>query len=522
MYLDFYGFRAEPFHITPDPDFLYLSPSHKEALAAIIYGVQQRKGFITITGEVGLGKTTVVRTYLERYDRQSIKTVLVFNANVSFKGLLRVIYRELGLDPPDLDPYEMVHELHTLLIKEYQDGWNVVLIIDEAQNMPVETLENLRMLSNLESTKDKLLQIILIGQTELENLLNLKQLRQLKQRIAIRTSLRPLTPKESADYIRHRLSLVQTEPRELFTQKALDLIIQEAQGIPRKINILCDNAFITGFGYGRKTITPKIVREVIHDLEGRPHPKSRSIKRLITASLSVAALAGVVLWQPQLPRTAWTWVQEGAQRVQSWRGGVDGVSVNPSEKARGPDGSRTTPPTTGPSSLGPDAEGQRIVKPLPLANPVSSPSQENAPARDSSAMTPPRDTKPHTEPMKPTPGSPPDPRASVRSGERSGPVPRPSTGLAILEKDQPAGSWSRFEPTSGLLPSHAIDPEMVRLTQTRKSGSLPAPSAAGPVRETASTSPPTDGSAPSRPSSAVIPQPDPGRVIEWILNKRRR
>ncbi len=210
MYLDFYGFRAEPFHITPDPDFLYLSPSHKEALAAIIYGVQQRKGFITITGEIGLGKTTIVRSYLERYDRTHIKTVLVFNANVSFTGLLRVIYRELGLEPPDLDPYEMVHHLHTVLIKEYQDGWNVVLIIDEAQNMPVETLENLRMLSNLESTKDKLIQIILIGQPELENTLNLHQLRQLKQRIAIRTTLKPLTPKESVDYIRHRLALVQS------------------------------------------------------------------------------------------------------------------------------------------------------------------------------------------------------------------------------------------------------------------------------------------------------------------------
>lgn len=367
MYLDFYGFRAEPFHITPDPDFLYLSPSHKEALAAIIYGVQQRKGFITITGEIGLGKTTIVRSYLERYDRSRIKTVLVFNANVSFTGLLRVIYRELGLEPPDLDPYELVHHLHTILIKEYQDGWNVVLIIDEAQNMPVETLENLRMLSNLESTKDKLIQIILIGQPELENTLNLHQLRQLKQRIAIRTTIKPLTPQESLDYIRHRLSLVHSTPREVFTSGALELIIKEAQGIPRKINIICDNAFITGFGYGRKPVTEQIVREVIADLEGRTQIPRRRGRKIALAGLCAFVLAVALLRYPEAPRAALMWVVDGVKRVQSLTGSAGALSP-----AKGlsevPSKATETPENTAPRAApGLDSEGHRIVKPLPFS-----------------------------------------------------------------------------------------------------------------------------------------------------------
>lgn len=315
MYLDCYGLNREPFHITPDPDFLFLGSSHKEALAAIIYGIQQRKGFIAVTGEVGLGKTTIVRTFLQRYDPERIKTVLVFNANVSFHGLLRVIYQELGLSPPSDEPFEMVQHLHSVLIEEYRAGWNVVLIIDEAQNMPVETLENLRMLSNLESTKDKLIQIALIGQPELEAILARRELRQLRQRIAIRTTLKPLRPSESLDYITHRLSLAgRTKDEPLFSKSALRLVVKYAQGIPRRINILCDNALVTGFGYGRKTISAKIVREVIGDLEGK---RKRRFGWAAGSAILLASLAvAVIFWSPY----GKAWRRVVGERFAEWIG----------------------------------------------------------------------------------------------------------------------------------------------------------------------------------------------------------
>ena len=292
MYLSHFNLKREPFHITPDPYFFYLSPSHKEAFASMIYGLKNKKGFVAVIGEVGLGKTTVLRAFLEQYGQKTkIKTIFVFNSNVSFKGLLKIIYAELGYPLPGRgemwetsellfqyaeegpetsdEIFELVQHLHAHLIKEFEDKTNVILIIDEAQNMPVQTLENLRMLSNLETATDKLLQIFLIGQPELERTLNKKELRQLKQRIAIRAILKPLSEKESLDYIQHRLKKAGAEGTEIFTRAALKTIAKLAQGTPRKINILCDNALITGFGYGKSSINAKIIKEVNEDLEGR-------------------------------------------------------------------------------------------------------------------------------------------------------------------------------------------------------------------------------------------------------------
>ena len=269
MYANFYNLKKEPFNVTPDPEFLFLSQSHKDAMGAIIYGVEKKKGFITITGEVGVGKTTILRAYLERVCRKQLKIVYVFNANVSFKGLLKTIYSELGIDIKKDDTYEMVNQLQQVLIEEYKQGCSVVLIIDEVQNMPVETQENLRMLSNLETSTDKLIQIIMVGQPEFEDLLDLKELRQLKQRIAVRAEIRPLTQEESMAYIQHRLtkSAGNGNDTPIFTKGALKLIINKAKGTPRVINILCDNALITGYGYQKKPITSKIVKEVISDFK---------------------------------------------------------------------------------------------------------------------------------------------------------------------------------------------------------------------------------------------------------------
>src|SRR5512145_1792034 len=177
MYLNFYKLKKQPFHITPDPEFLYLSPSHKEAMSAIIYGISQRKGFVAIVGAVGSGKTTILRSYLEKTEKKHLKLIYVFNARLTFKELLQTIYQELGLPVGETGVLGMINRLNEILIEEYKQGNTVVLIVDEAQNMPIDTLENLRMLSNLETSKDKLIQIVLVGQPEFETTLNLDRLR---------------------------------------------------------------------------------------------------------------------------------------------------------------------------------------------------------------------------------------------------------------------------------------------------------------------------------------------------------
>ena len=272
MYQNFYHLRKEPFHITPDPEFLFLSPSHKQALGSIIYGVRNKKGFIVITGEVGVGKTTILRSYLEGVAKQKTKIIYIFNSNVTFKNLLKTIYKELGLDAKTGDVVEMLNDLYQVLMEEYKQGNTVLLIVDEAQNMPIETLENLRMLSNLETSKDKLLQIVLIGQYEFEEILNLYELRQLKQRIVIRSTIIPFNEQESRAYIKHRLAKAALNTSPVFTQGALKRIVKGAKGIPRNLNILCDNALITGFGYKTKPVNTKIVNEVITDFNGEEKP----------------------------------------------------------------------------------------------------------------------------------------------------------------------------------------------------------------------------------------------------------
>jgi len=268
MYLSYYHLKKQPFHITPDPEFLYLSPSHKEALAGIIYGIEQRKGFIAIVGAVGVGKTTILRSYLESADRSHLKIIYVFNANLSFEGLIRTIYQELGIPAGGGDVLELVNGLYEVLIEEYKNGTTIVLVVDEAQNMPVDTLENLRMLSNLETSKDKLIQIVLVGQPEFEEKLNLSSLRQLKQRLAVRSTILPLTRVESIEYIKFRLHKAGSNSQSVFTNSALKRITARAKGIPRIINILCDNALVTGFGYQRKPVPGKVAAEIIRDLDG--------------------------------------------------------------------------------------------------------------------------------------------------------------------------------------------------------------------------------------------------------------
>lgn len=301
MYLNYYNMARTPFHITPDPEFLYLSPSHKEALGAIIYCISKKKGFVSVIGEVGTGKTTIIRSYLARTQRSKVKPIYVFNPSVSFAELLKTIFRELGIEPHNENVYDMVEQLHTVLIREFEQQHNIVLIIDEAQNMPVATFERLRILSNLETPKEKLLQIILVGQPELAEKLAGKQLRQLNQRLAIRATLLPLSPRDSRDYILFRLAKVTPTPNDIFSNGALKRIIKAAQGSPRMLNILCDNALVAGFGYQQQRITGRIVKQVIADFEGKRRSPFFFWKHALLFGvliLGVGTLAGLHAFSP--------------------------------------------------------------------------------------------------------------------------------------------------------------------------------------------------------------------------------
>ena len=293
MYLDFYLLKKEPFHVTPDPEFLFLSPSHKAALRALVYGVEERQGFVALLGEVGLGKTTILRSYLERVDQSQLKPIHLLHPNLSFRELLHTLCQECGLEGTTENIAETITRLHHVLIGEYQQGRNVALLVDEAQHMPLETLEQLLLLSNLETSTQKLLQIVLVGQPELEAKLNAQALRQLKQRLVIRATIVPLTAEESRDYILYRLAKVRLADNPIFTRGALQAIITQAQGIPRVLNILCTNALIQGFINGQPRISVKIAQEVIAEYTGK---KPRQGWRPWVAVAGALALLAVWHW----------------------------------------------------------------------------------------------------------------------------------------------------------------------------------------------------------------------------------
>lgn len=269
MYKKFYNLKENPFSVTADPDFFYSSPRHDEAISHLSYGIQERKGILVITGEIGTGKTTLCRTLLTRLDKQ-IKTALILNPNFSEIQLLQIILKDFGLQSASKDKYILINTLNEFLIDESNQGNNVCLIVDESQNLGVRQLEQIRLLSNLETTKDKLLQIILVGQPELCDKLKLTSLRQLNQRIAVRFHLTPLNKNEIHNYVLHRLRIASHDQKIIanFTDEAIRLIYEISAGTPRLINILCDRALLAGFSTNNKTIDEKIItnssREVIH------------------------------------------------------------------------------------------------------------------------------------------------------------------------------------------------------------------------------------------------------------------
>jgi len=295
MYLQFFGLREAPFNPTPDPKFLFQSTRHREALAQLLYGVRERKGFIVLTGEIGTGKTTLLRTLLERLD-QHTSVAYVHNTALSIEGLLEYVLQDWGVKSTATTQAQRLFELNEFLIEQHRSGLSPVLVIDEAQNLTVPTLEAVRLLSNFETNNQKLMQILLVGQPELRDKLNAPELRQLKQRIGLRCHIAPLSPEEARLYIRHRLRVAGATDAGLFTDAAVHRIVEYSQGIPRVINIIGDHCLLSGFADSKRRIDTGVVREAVEYLEDGERPKwrrNRDTRLVPTRGAVWAARAGV-------------------------------------------------------------------------------------------------------------------------------------------------------------------------------------------------------------------------------------
>ena len=292
MYNSFYGFKERPFQLVPNPAYLYLSRSHEEAMAHLVYAISQGDGFVEITGEVGTGKTTLARALLENLDERT-EAAYIFNPNLDSLQLLKAINAEFGVDSTGSSAKELIDTLNDFLMKKRMEGTKVVLIIDEAQNLNKDVLEQLRLLSNIETTTSKLIQIVLVGQPELGEMLDSPELRQLGQRITLTCYLTPLTCKETKEYIDHRIQVASQKAEVRFTRGALRAIYRYSGGIPRLINISCDRALLTAYGLNRKKITGPIARASIKELAARGYAKGLSLQRRRRLSFSMGVLLAV-------------------------------------------------------------------------------------------------------------------------------------------------------------------------------------------------------------------------------------
>lgn len=269
MYCTFFGFRESPFNITPNPRFLFMSDQHREAFGHLIYAVESRAGFVELTGEVGTGKTTLLRTFLNRLDSEGHRTALIFNPCLSSLELLQSVNREFGLTWKGGSRMKLLQGLNTFLLEQKTAGRRVVLVMDEAQNLSPEVLEQIRLISNLETETDKLIQIVLSGQPELLSVLGREELRQLNQRITVRYHLLPMDFESMRRYIDHRMELAGHYRAAEFSEGALKRIYRYSGGVPRLVNIACDRSLLIAFTEESRLITGQMAAQAVSEIVGR-------------------------------------------------------------------------------------------------------------------------------------------------------------------------------------------------------------------------------------------------------------
>lgn len=309
MYLDFYGLKEKPFGLTPDTRFLFLSRNHQEVFAHLWYGLHQGSGFIALSGEIGTGKTTMLRALLARLDDNAWRSALIFNPPLTATSLLHEILREFGLpcDDEEMDPAQLVRSLNEFLLKEAAAGFSVLLILDEAQNLQPEVLEEIRLLSNLETESRKLLHIILAGQPELRYMLKKPELRQLDQRISVRYHSQGMDEADTCRYIRHRIKCAGGGETTIFHPKALRKIFRYSKGVPRLINILCDRSLLLGFTSSRKLITSGMVSKAISELQSDSGRFSQLVRN---PALQLFCLVSLLLSQAVWILSQFLWAKD--------------------------------------------------------------------------------------------------------------------------------------------------------------------------------------------------------------------
>jgi type II secretory pathway predicted ATPase ExeA len=298
MYTEYFGFREKPFNVTPDPRFFYSNAVYQEAYASLLYGIRERKGFVVLTGEVGTGKTTLLRRLMANLD-ESIHFVFFYNTTLTFEELLTFVCEDFGLQAEGKTSLQKIQLLNAFLLSCLQQGGTGVLLIDEAQNLSDDVLENLRLLSNLETSSEKLLQVVLVGQPELEKKLAQPRLRQFRQRVAIQARLDVLKDREIGPFIFHRLRLVGYESSDLFPPQTIDRICKYARGTPRLINVICDNALLLAYGTEQKVVSVEMIEEVAHDLRLKIEPAGGRDDTAATSRAEPTVLPPVVLPTPE-------------------------------------------------------------------------------------------------------------------------------------------------------------------------------------------------------------------------------
>ncbi len=306
MYLDFHGFREKPFNLTPDPRFIFLSKKHKEAFAHLLYGINNRVGFIVLTGEVGSGKTTVLRALLSQLDPDHYRTALIFNPSLSPTELLQTVNREFGIPTDVSDKSSLLDGLNLFLLQQNSEGRIVVLAIDEAQDLETPVLEQIRLISNLETDREKLIQIVLAGQPEFIQILNRDEMRQLGQRITVRFHLRPMDFQDTVRYINHRLEVAGGRGGALFSTGALKRIYAYSMGLPRLVNAACDRVLLTGYTRDATRVTAGIAAAGIKDIRRNTAThiwKWRLV--LIPTMVVLAALFAAILYFKQPEMIQW-------------------------------------------------------------------------------------------------------------------------------------------------------------------------------------------------------------------------
>ncbi len=267
MYKKFFGLKENPFNVNPDPRYLFLTGNTQEALACLTYGIETRKGFILLTGEVGTGKTTLINKLLEWLHKERVFTAFVFNPRLSVSQFFDFMMADFGIPCETHQKGQMLLKLNQWLLERYQAGERAVLVVDEAQNLSPQMLEEIRLLTNLETSTEKLLQIVLAGQPELEQKLNQPQLRQLRQRITLRAKTRQLTLEETHGYIVERMRIAGAENPDVFSPEAVEAVHRYARGIPRVTNLLCEHALVSSFVDQKNPVPPEIVEEVARDFD---------------------------------------------------------------------------------------------------------------------------------------------------------------------------------------------------------------------------------------------------------------